>query len=172
MWETCARLNIPVFIHMADPPEFFQPLDYNNERWLELALYPDRRYQTGVPLRGADDRARTACSRKHPNTQLHPGAYRVARATTWRGSARCSTRSRTCTPKSARCSTTSAASRGRRTSSSSSTRTGFCSARTAISPTNIRTTGACSRPTTSTSTTTATTTRSGSCTASACRTRC
>ncbi len=49
VWEACARLNIPVFIHIADPPEFFEPLDYTNERWLELALYPDRRYQTGVP---------------------------------------------------------------------------------------------------------------------------
>jgi predicted TIM-barrel fold metal-dependent hydrolase len=45
VWETAARLNIPVFIHVADPAEFFQPIDYNNERWLELALYPDRRYQ-------------------------------------------------------------------------------------------------------------------------------
>jgi hypothetical protein len=45
VWDTAARLNIPVFIHVADPAEFFQPLDYQNERWLELALYPDRRYQ-------------------------------------------------------------------------------------------------------------------------------
>jgi predicted TIM-barrel fold metal-dependent hydrolase len=45
VWDTAARLNIPVFIHVADPAEFFQPLDYRNERWLELALYPDRRYQ-------------------------------------------------------------------------------------------------------------------------------
>jgi predicted TIM-barrel fold metal-dependent hydrolase len=44
IWQTAARLNIPVFIHTADPQEFFQPLDYNNERWLELALYPDRRF--------------------------------------------------------------------------------------------------------------------------------
>ena len=45
VWETAARLKIPVFMHTADPAEFFQPLDYNNERWLELSLYPDRRYQ-------------------------------------------------------------------------------------------------------------------------------
>ena len=31
-------------IHTADPAEFFQPIDFQNERWLELALYPDRRY--------------------------------------------------------------------------------------------------------------------------------
>ncbi len=45
VWETAARLRIPVFIHVGDPSEFFQPIDYHNERWLELALYPDRRYQ-------------------------------------------------------------------------------------------------------------------------------
>ena len=44
IWETCARLNIPVHIHTADPAEFFQPIDFHNERWLELALYRDRRY--------------------------------------------------------------------------------------------------------------------------------
>ncbi|HWP37933.1 MAG TPA: amidohydrolase family protein [Gemmatimonadales bacterium] len=44
VWETAARLKIPVFIHVADPSEFFQPIDYENERWLELALFPDRRY--------------------------------------------------------------------------------------------------------------------------------
>ena len=45
VWQTAARLGVPVFIHVADPAEFFQPIDYDNERWLELALYPDRRYQ-------------------------------------------------------------------------------------------------------------------------------
>ncbi|HET6681584.1 MAG TPA: amidohydrolase family protein, partial [Gemmatimonadaceae bacterium] len=44
IWEACARLNLPVFIHTADPAEFFKPLDYENERWLELALFPGRRY--------------------------------------------------------------------------------------------------------------------------------
>lgn len=45
VWETAARLKIPVLIHVADPSEFFAPLDYTNERWLEQALYPGRRYQ-------------------------------------------------------------------------------------------------------------------------------
>jgi hypothetical protein len=44
IWDECARLAIPVFIHTADPPEFFQPVDYSNERWLELSLFPGRRY--------------------------------------------------------------------------------------------------------------------------------
>lgn len=44
VWDACARLNLPVFIHTADPQEFFEPIDYHNERWLELALFPGRRY--------------------------------------------------------------------------------------------------------------------------------
>ena len=44
IWETASRLNVPVFIHTADPPQFFEELDNKNERWLELALFPGRRY--------------------------------------------------------------------------------------------------------------------------------
>ena len=44
VWQTAARLKIPVFIHVADPAEFFEPLDFNNERWLELALFQGRRF--------------------------------------------------------------------------------------------------------------------------------
>lgn len=44
IWEAAARLRVPVFIHTADPQEFWQPIDYQNERWLELALFPGRRY--------------------------------------------------------------------------------------------------------------------------------
>jgi uncharacterized protein len=61
VWDACARLNIPVIIHTAEPMEFFSPLDYKNERWLELALFPDRRnYMPGRPtfdeLQGERDR--------------------------------------------------------------------------------------------------------------------
>ncbi len=44
IWQAAARLKLPVFIHTADPPEFWQPIDNQNERWLELALFPGRRY--------------------------------------------------------------------------------------------------------------------------------
>ena len=44
IWDACARLGLPVFIHTADPEQFFHPIDNTNERWLELALFPDRRY--------------------------------------------------------------------------------------------------------------------------------
>jgi uncharacterized protein len=48
IWQAAARLKLPVFIHTADPQEFWQPLDFLNERWLELALFPGRRY-SGEP---------------------------------------------------------------------------------------------------------------------------
>ena len=61
VWDLCARLNIPVLIHIAEPQEFFSPLDFNNERWLELGLFKDRRhYMPGEPsfeqLMGERDR--------------------------------------------------------------------------------------------------------------------
>jgi uncharacterized protein len=43
VWEAAGRLGIPVLIHTAEPPAFFDPLDLENERWLELALFADRR---------------------------------------------------------------------------------------------------------------------------------
>jgi predicted TIM-barrel fold metal-dependent hydrolase len=42
IWAAAARLRLPVFIHTGDPQEFYQPHDYKNERWLELALFPNR----------------------------------------------------------------------------------------------------------------------------------
>ena len=44
IWDAAARLKLPVFIHTADPQEFFEPIALTNERWLELALFADRRY--------------------------------------------------------------------------------------------------------------------------------
>jgi predicted TIM-barrel fold metal-dependent hydrolase len=45
IWAKCAELKIPVLIHTAEPAPFFDPIDFTNERWLEEALFPDRRYQ-------------------------------------------------------------------------------------------------------------------------------
>src|SRR5262245_60242454 len=69
IWETCARLNVPVLIHVAEPPAFFEPLDYSNERWLELALYRDRRHQDGVRFETLMTE-RNNMIRKHPNTKF------------------------------------------------------------------------------------------------------
>ena len=43
IWATAARLRIPVVMHVGDPAAFWQPFDYSNERYLELALFPNRR---------------------------------------------------------------------------------------------------------------------------------
>jgi uncharacterized protein len=42
VWDKCADLNIPVLIHIAEPSAFFDPWDWNNERWLELKEFPQR----------------------------------------------------------------------------------------------------------------------------------
>jgi predicted TIM-barrel fold metal-dependent hydrolase len=42
VWEACARLKIPVLIHTADPHQFWEPHDKQNERWLELKEVPGR----------------------------------------------------------------------------------------------------------------------------------
>jgi predicted TIM-barrel fold metal-dependent hydrolase len=70
IWEACARLNIPAFIHTGDPSEFFKPMDYNNERWLEMALYPDRRFfdRTRFPAFDELMAERDRLFARHPKT--------------------------------------------------------------------------------------------------------
>jgi predicted TIM-barrel fold metal-dependent hydrolase len=46
IWDKCGQLGIPVLIHAADPKQFWQPIDKNNERWLELKTHPGRRHDT------------------------------------------------------------------------------------------------------------------------------
>lgn len=105
MWATCADLDLPVFIHCADPAAFFLPTDARNERYEELSSHPDWSfYGPGFPgydeLIGARDRviarhpkttfvlmhvgsqaedlaAISACLDRHPNTQVDISA-RVA----------------------------------------------------------------------------------------------
>ena len=70
VWETAARLGIPVFIHTGDPPEFFEPLDFENERWLEMALFPNRQFNDRSRFPMFDDlmAERDRMLAKHPNT--------------------------------------------------------------------------------------------------------
>ncbi len=69
IWDACARLKLPVFIHTADPAEFFKPIDYTNERWLELSLFSDRRYpQDRFPSFETLSAERDNLFRKHPKT--------------------------------------------------------------------------------------------------------
>jgi predicted TIM-barrel fold metal-dependent hydrolase len=69
VWDAAARLKIPVFIHTADPEQFFQPLDLQNERWLEQALFPGRRYPPDkFPSFETLMTERDNMVRKHPKT--------------------------------------------------------------------------------------------------------
>ncbi|HUF50811.1 MAG TPA: amidohydrolase family protein [Longimicrobiales bacterium] len=70
IWEAAARLGVPVFIHTADPQEFFRDeIDYTNERWLELALFPNRRYpQDRFPSFEQLATERDNLFRRHPRT--------------------------------------------------------------------------------------------------------
>ena len=70
VWRAAARLGVPVFIHTADPQEFFRPvIDYTNERWLELSLFPGRRYpQDKFPSFDQLMKERDNVFRRHPRT--------------------------------------------------------------------------------------------------------
>src|SRR5688500_2680283 len=70
IWQAAAKLGVPVFIHTADPQEFFRPsIDYTNERWLELALFPGRRYpQDQFPSFDQLMTERNNLFRRHPRT--------------------------------------------------------------------------------------------------------
>jgi len=70
VWDEAGKLGIPVFIHTAEPQEFFQPIDYSNERWLELSLFNDRRNGPGTGRPTFEDlmTARDNLFKKHPKT--------------------------------------------------------------------------------------------------------
>ena len=77
MWEACAAMGLPVFIHTADPEAFFLPIDRFNERYDELGFHPDwsfygRDFPSFEELLAARDRLYA----RHPRTQfvsLHVG---------------------------------------------------------------------------------------------------
>ncbi|HYI12243.1 MAG TPA: amidohydrolase family protein [Thermoanaerobaculia bacterium] len=43
IWKKAGELGIPVLIHTGEPAAFWLPVDKNNERWLELTQFPERR---------------------------------------------------------------------------------------------------------------------------------
>ncbi len=79
LFETCGRLKIPVLIHTAEPWSFFQPIDKNNERWLELKTHagrarPPEKYPSWEVLMTEQHNLFA----KHPNTKFinaHLGWY-------------------------------------------------------------------------------------------------
>lgn len=79
VWEKCGELGIPVLIHAADPKSFWEPMDKNNERWLELKTHPGRRrYATDTPPWETIIAEQHDIFAKHPNTKFinaHLGWY-------------------------------------------------------------------------------------------------
>jgi predicted TIM-barrel fold metal-dependent hydrolase len=70
-WDACARMGVMVFVHTAEPQEFFQPLDMHNERWLELSLFANRRrFAPGNVTFEELMTQRNNMFRKHPNTKF------------------------------------------------------------------------------------------------------
>lgn len=44
IWEESATLNLPIVIHVADPPSFWEPINEENPRYAELASNPKWSY--------------------------------------------------------------------------------------------------------------------------------
>jgi predicted TIM-barrel fold metal-dependent hydrolase len=78
-WEECGRLGIPVFIHVADPEAFFDPIDAHNERYEELIDHPDWSfYGPQFPSLRELFAQRDRMFAKHPHTTfvaLHFGSW-------------------------------------------------------------------------------------------------
>lgn len=47
IWLVAGEQGLPVLIHVADPWAFFQPLDAQNERYLQLCRHPDWHFYGG-----------------------------------------------------------------------------------------------------------------------------
>jgi uncharacterized protein len=70
IWKKCGELGIPVLIHAADPKQFWQPIDKNNERWLELKLHPGRRHDNDPVTWEMIIAEQHDIFRKHPETKF------------------------------------------------------------------------------------------------------
>jgi predicted TIM-barrel fold metal-dependent hydrolase len=71
MWEVCGALNLPVFMHVADPEAFFLVTDRYNERFEELNNHPDWSFHgKDFPSFMELMEARNRVLARHPKTQF------------------------------------------------------------------------------------------------------
>ncbi|MGE0929541.1 amidohydrolase family protein [Peijinzhouia sedimentorum] len=79
IWAKCGELNMPVLIHTADPKSFWDPMDADNERWLELKTHPNRKRNADNPVPFEQlIQEQHNVFKKHPNTKFinaHMGWY-------------------------------------------------------------------------------------------------
>lgn len=79
IWQTAAETGLPVVLHVADPPAFFEPADRYNERVKELIRYPMWRYaqRHDVSFQGLLNQQETLVAR-YPDTRFviaHLGSW-------------------------------------------------------------------------------------------------
>jgi predicted TIM-barrel fold metal-dependent hydrolase len=79
VWAKCGELGVPVLIHTADPKSFWEPMDKNNERWLELKTHEGRQRGDADPAPWSTlIQEQHNVFRKHPKTifiNAHLGWY-------------------------------------------------------------------------------------------------
>jgi len=79
IWAKCGELGVPVLIHAADPKSFWDPMNSDNERWLELKTRPRRKRSATEPApweQIIEEQHRMF--KKHPKTNFvnaHMGWY-------------------------------------------------------------------------------------------------
>lgn len=78
VWKKAGQLKIPVLIHTADPKPFWDPMDENNERWLELAINPNRKRSDSNPAPWD-----TLIAEQHRMFKKHPGTTFIAAHFGW-----------------------------------------------------------------------------------------
>ncbi len=78
IWSTCGSLKIPVLIHTADPKPFWDPVDENNERWLEIVTHPRRKRGPGDPAPWE-----VLIEEQHNMFRKHPGTTFIAAHFGW-----------------------------------------------------------------------------------------
>jgi uncharacterized protein len=78
VWKKCGELKIPVLIHTADPKQFWEPLDNNNERWLELVTRPNRKRSDTDPAPWQQ-----LIDEQHRMFKKHPGTTFIAAHFDW-----------------------------------------------------------------------------------------
>ena len=78
IWKKAGALKIPVLIHTADPKSFWEPMDANNERWLELATHPNRKKENTNPAPWD-----TLIAEQHRLFRKHPGTTFIAAHFGW-----------------------------------------------------------------------------------------
>ncbi|WP_047247801.1 amidohydrolase family protein [Maribacter thermophilus] len=79
IWAKCGELGIPVIIHAADPKPFWEEMNSDNERWLELKTHPRRKRSDTDPAPWEQIiQEQHNVFKKHPKTKFinaHMGWY-------------------------------------------------------------------------------------------------